>query len=1075
MIKSKKISVFKILSLLILIIGLVACGSGGSNDPIVNNITPPQQKLTPPNVLKLVSVVSTDTDKITLDWLPGIDDKTEHENLIYTIHITEEDGFKPDNSNQILSLTGQVTASVENLNPGTKYYVRLVAKDADGLSAWSNIMPVQTVSSAPKRTATKVVVPQTSQVTLVSENSITFKKDSTEIPEVGEILVSQEGNGYLRKVTEITQDNGTVTAKTESASLNEVFEELEFSTTVKMESIEDVATSPSKSIAKRKGGLSGRSSSKAKEVHWPDSGLTLTDSNAISSFSRASLARSTSVINDKYSQTIIVKEKYSKISAPAYIGTEPNKDFPFDVIVETLNPNEAKFQICDIELKSFKHKNKQLNKLPDPPIETMLSSDYEQKGKLNLRWNFSNKYIDSDGLPYTAIFVAYVNSRNHTCKDWYNKFTLQRWAEKIEVRVPVYVTMGEFTEDKLTKTLEFQKEAKATTSFDFRPELNINAKIENSHLQTANLTAKANVKFETLLELLTQAEVNLEGEMALLQPRQFIRVLQAGPVPIVVRGVFGIKAKLSGNITGSFDLRKTIILDFPNTEFGLTYDRSRAGERWQTVNNFEPVYQFKLEGDADAEAYVELRLIPDMQIHFYEAASSRMLVEPYIYGETNIHGQFRSLLTVDQTSTQYGDDFDYWFNRLAAGGGVDLRFYAGLHIFDINIVTYPEKAGGVNDIKNFELFTPIDKTDLWSLPKMKASQDLESFHPEDSRAIKILGLAENIQFPFGDEESLNPFEDWDEPKILDENEVTVSEDIAQIEIIEVEASDTMSESDLENKIFSHQDYWFNVTEPGLYNLRLSGHSEIGSLFRQIAPLEMQLLDEDDDGMMDYWEDRFGVSEPDEDDDCDGVTNIEEYNLGTFPNEEDSGCTQLNSKYIKISNSGQFLPESAKEWSCVFDNETGLIWESKSNGIGINDTYTNSSVLIATDPTEGPDSGVCYLSRSDDDGIFCHTEELIMNTNDVALCGFDNWRLPTAVELRGIGKFSLDSASNSVYSPDANYFGTGHWYANSGKLRSRYWTSTISPNQGVQHIDNFSDTGGGFFAYTTALLVRLVHD
>jgi hypothetical protein len=51
-------------------------------------------------------------------------------------------------------------------------------------------------------------------------------------------------------------------------------------------------------------------------------------------------------------------------------------------------------------------------------------------------------------------------------------------------------------------------------------------------------------------------------------------------------------------------------------------------------------------------------------------------------------------------------------------------------------------------------------------------------------------------------------------------------------------------------------------------------------------------DDDDDQMADYWEDLYGVTEPDEDLDGDGLTNLYEYLCGTEPNDETNGQADL---------------------------------------------------------------------------------------------------------------------------------------------------------------------------------------
>ncbi|MDP2903486.1 MAG: hypothetical protein Q8N96_10325 [Methylovulum sp.] len=47
-----------------------------------------------------------------------------------------------------------------------------------------------------------------------------------------------------------------------------------------------------------------------------------------------------------------------------------------------------------------------------------------------------------------------------------------------------------------------------------------------------------------------------------------------------------------------------------------------------------------------------------------------------------------------------------------------------------------------------------------------------------------------------------------------------------------------------------------------------------------------LTDDDNDGMVDQWETRYGVSDPNADDDEDRVNNLDEFNAGSYPKESD---------------------------------------------------------------------------------------------------------------------------------------------------------------------------------------------
>ena len=114
-------------------------------------------------------------------------------------------------------------------------------------------------------------------------------------------------------------------------------------------------------------------------------------------------------------------------------------------------------------------------------------------------------------------------------------------------------------------------------------------------------------------------------------------------------------------------------------------------------------------------------------------------------------------------------------------------------------------------------------------------------------------------------------------------------------------------------------------------------------------------------------------------------------------------------YVKISNTGATLPDSAKlgtganDWACTKDKATGLIWEVKTTDDGLRDsvkTYT-----------------------------FQNANDLITAVNKVTLCGSNTWRLPNKSELQ-----TLVSTSSNI-SPLLN----NSYFPNTQS--SYYWTVT----------------------------------
>lgn len=139
-------------------------------------------------------------------------------------------------------------------------------------------------------------------------------------------------------------------------------------------------------------------------------------------------------------------------------------------------------------------------------------------------------------------------------------------------------------------------------------------------------------------------------------------------------------------------------------------------------------------------------------------------------------------------------------------------------------------------------------------------------------------------------------------------------------------------------------------------------------------------------------------------------------------------------YTKISNAGNALPASAtlgsgaNDWACTRDKVTGLVWEIKT-GSGFrskNDTYSWYDALIPEGSAGTPDKGVCFTAGECDTGSFRR------HVNDDGLCGHNDWRIPTVMELQSIVDFG-----RSIFSVDPTYFPDMPYVAD-----AYFWTGTL---------------------------------
>ncbi len=802
-----------------------------------------------PEQVNLISVSSSNTDRIQVDWMPANDAQTSHDAIRYFVHVSQQSDFQPDATTLAYQATGAVSANILGLQADTEYYVIVVAQDEHGLESWSNRLSVKTVETAAVQNTTPIQVNLAEQITAITDNQITYTADAP-VPEIGELLVSSSGDGYVKKVVSVTQDNSQTIVQTEPASFAELFEDVEFSTTVKMDAVPEADNSS---------GVSRRSSNNQHEMQWLDSGLTLTENitpelrrvapTPINSLPNNLIRRNVTIQNGKQ---IVTGSKNSQLIGAAFINEKPGNHLLHKITLKTTEPN---IKVCNIKIVGFTHAEKKHIASPQAGRFLIKQDSFEHEGSITIHWLITEQYLDTSALPYRLKIEAYTDEVDDGCQDiWHNA-----WEETLEMEIPIYVTQGNLPNTE-QKALEFNGDfnVKNTVTIDFKPEVEVGVRVKRASLQSAKMLVKANIGFRNQLHIDANGQATLNKTLAFLEPRSFVKIFVIGGIPVVVRGEFRIDLKVEGEAKGELALDLDKYFGFPNAVFGLRYTPSTG---WYVEKNFNPEYKFDIKGEGEAGAELKLTLIPDLQLSFYDVASGRMLVEPYLYGNAGIHGQFRYTLDNGQDLA----DADYWFTDLETGGGLDLRLYAGVHFLGYNLISYPEDTK-LNETDKFKHFTIIEKTPFAKLPKLTAKIDQSIIPESNSRYIRINGTHEDVSNPFKNwfgPDSYFAFQQWTEPKVIG------FADDAQLLPADQAGS-----------------YWFDYTQAGEYELRLGGYSKAGKYVRQIASQTLTLTDNDNDGMVDQWEQRYGVDDPEGDPDEDNSNNLSEFKNGTFPNEKE---------------------------------------------------------------------------------------------------------------------------------------------------------------------------------------------
>ncbi|WP_331351413.1 DUF1566 domain-containing protein [Cellvibrio sp. UBA7671] len=181
-------------------------------------------------------------------------------------------------------------------------------------------------------------------------------------------------------------------------------------------------------------------------------------------------------------------------------------------------------------------------------------------------------------------------------------------------------------------------------------------------------------------------------------------------------------------------------------------------------------------------------------------------------------------------------------------------------------------------------------------------------------------------------------------------------------------------------------------------------------------------------------------------------------------------------YQKINNQGIPLPDNSSSGNCVLDTVTGLLWEVKTEIDGIygnsglhdgDDLFTwysnNSSVNGGAVGSWNNVLNICSGYIPNEPKTFCNTEEFIQRVNNVGLCGFKDWRLPTRFEIESLVDYGTKGPSiDTTYFPNT-------------KLEF-YWSSTPAVNAPFSAwAVNFRSSNTSLVSRESSFPVRLVRD
>ncbi|MCS3458541.1 DUF1566 domain-containing protein [Aeromonas sp. BIGb0445] len=161
--------------------------------------------------------------------------------------------------------------------------------------------------------------------------------------------------------------------------------------------------------------------------------------------------------------------------------------------------------------------------------------------------------------------------------------------------------------------------------------------------------------------------------------------------------------------------------------------------------------------------------------------------------------------------------------------------------------------------------------------------------------------------------------------------------------------------------------------------------------------------------------------------------------------QDASLKQAPLRYRKLDNKGQPLPDSAAQWDCVEDLNTGLVWEKKLDDP---DSPRDLHRVFAWEfgnyhPQQAELDYACPSGEA-----ICSTEQYRQWLNSQQLCGIAHWRLPHAQELMSLQHYgSLAQQDGQIATLDVRYFpdlGTGL-----NGFDGYYWSQTLTPSRRLE--------------------------
>ena len=231
-------------------------------------------------------------------------------------------------------------------------------------------------------------------------------------------------------------------------------------------------------------------------------------------------------------------------------------------------------------------------------------------------------------------------------------------------------------DDRFNATVKAANLGKVTlmAEVDFTPELITDAKWTLAGVRSAEVIARGTLHFEALAKYEWNAAASYERTIPIFTT-SWVAVYSAGPVPVYQKITLSVEAQISASASAEV-VAQALAEATSVVEVGARYDKSTG---WQPVSSFD--FDRSLNADLSVKGSVEgeIRIIPKLEVEFYEAIAAWISVEPSLNAALTAEGTLAPTCAPIQMT---GFDVDL---EVDAKVGLDFTLFGTYPLFEATV------------------------------------------------------------------------------------------------------------------------------------------------------------------------------------------------------------------------------------------------------------------------------------------------------------------------------------------------------------------------------------------------------